>query len=206
MIKEDPVISGIGTAIEPGPGLAVGHWIQHRILTIVWDEHGRKHPRFRVAKSVRTPTQEDVKEYVKKVINDQSPDPLIGPTPWDIDLPDFEPLTPENQPRIMVLQLDRKFEWEFTSDRPGIDAKQAFPGEDSGLHYVDPLGMAIQAGPKVGPQAGCRMLYWSVLSRPRDHTGRGFNFYIDLIDPESGRRMPTIFDPNVPDNGSGSIP
>lgn len=196
---------GIGTPISADPGLPAGSWIQHRILTMVWDENGRKHPRFRVANSVHKPTKEDVADYAKRVIGDQMLAPPPEPTPWDIDIPNFDPSNPKNHPRILVLQLDSTFLWEFSQGTPGVDAKTDIAGYDSGLHYVDSTGASKPAGPE-GPPAGCQMIYWSVLSRPANASGRSFNFYITLIDPESGHRMPTIFDPNVPDNGTGSIP
>ncbi len=197
--------NGIGIAIEPGAGLPVGSWIQHQILTMVWDVGGRKHPRFRVAASIHKPTTENVADYARRVIGDHMLGPLPGPTPWDIEVPNYEPANPKNHPRILVLQLDSAFMWEFSPATPGVDAKDDIPGYDSGLHYVDANGVSAPATP-AGPPAGCRMIYWSVLSRPAQASGRAFNFYITLIDPESGRRMPTIFDPNVPDNGTGSIP
>lgn len=197
--------NGIGYPIGASYGLPVGSWIQHRILTMVWDVGGRKHPRFRVVNSAHPQSTEDVKTYVKRVINDQVIDPLLSPTPWDIDLPDYEPSTTDNHPRIIVLQLDKTFEWVFTPGKPGIDAKQDKPHEDSDLHFVDALGDAKLAT-TAGAPADCRMLFWSVLERKKPDYGRGFNFYIDMIDPESRRRMPLIFDPNVPDSGGSSIP
>ncbi|MDB5471319.1 MAG: hypothetical protein JWR84_2879 [Caulobacter sp.] len=192
--------------IEEGNDLPVGSWIQHRILTMVWDFGGRKHPRFRVTKPALAPTQEDVEKYVAKIINVATPDPMVPPTPWDIEVGNLATSGARpNHPRILVLQLDSQFEWQFTAGSKGVSPKVQKTGEDSGLHFVDSLGMAHPAT-SAGAPDGCRVVYWSIHSRPEGDVGRGFDFHIDLIDPESRKHMPTIFDPNVPDSGGSSIP
>jgi hypothetical protein len=122
---------------------------------------------------------------------------------------------------FIVIELDPTVNWEFTTESLGVTAKVNHPhfnAENGGVTYA--LGNKVigpnDPGYSDGVPPGCRVLYWSVLSRkkrppiPSADTDvlRGFNFYIDFIQRMGNEvhRMPTIFDPNVPNTGGSEFP
>lgn len=194
--------------------LPTGSWIQFRVLTLKWNDKRRDVRRqaglrFEVHKPPTDGSQDSIEKFVANNLDYTFEAKRFSSTPWDIDLPRFDKNF-YNSPRIMVLLLDNALPWRFTPGSRGIASKRDNQEENSSLHYVHSDRVARLATPSGVPD-GCRMLFWSVLSRPKadgEDTAerRGFNFYVDLIDAGNGRTMPTIFDPNVPDNGGASIP
>lgn len=199
-------------------------WIQYRILTMRWRpmpptmEVPYPSPKEGLRQLVHIPgakiEEVDLADFTGGHHNDRTKARAfsIGKTPWDIDIEESYESPNYNRKRILVIHLDTKFEWEFKKGTRGVTSKTPVNGEDGGLHYVDPgTGFGIPM-PDDGLPMGCSMIYWSLLGRAgrtSPETGakvRGFNFHIDLINPDTRRRMPTIFDPNIPDNGGATIP
>ncbi|NBB16014.1 hypothetical protein GVN21_11665 [Caulobacter sp. SLTY] len=202
--------------IKPDPQreLRTGAWIQHRVLTIIWEKDADGQPvqqlRFRVHEPKEDSSTLNVMDFIETIQDYEIPMEFLEKTPWDIGLPNFQGGAALNHPRLLVLQLDNAINWEFTPTGPGVTAKVEKPSsrlEDCSLYFVD-RGNQRSPG-QAGAPADCRIAYWSVLERPKDAQGlydRAFNFHVDFIDSETGRRLQTIFDPNVPDQGGGSIP
>ena len=172
--------------------------ILHRILTIV--PNGPEPIRFKMAKPQRDPAPgEHIQDYALKISETPSVPMLeAAETPFDIN--------PTERCHI-ILELDASFNWEFTPGGLGVTPKVAgFEREDYGLTYAV-RGQLTEAAETAVVPAACRVLYWGILWRT-EYVARDFDFHVDFYQNERGRtlRMPTIFDPGVPNSGGPGIP
>lgn len=125
----------------------------------------------------------------------------IAPTPYDIQV---------KRRTWLILELDPNINWEFTPGRPGVTAKQSgFNNENYGLTFVKKGANPMNAGDPAPED--CRVLFFAVAGRHNPYMGkieRGFNFEIDFFQSTSTgeRRLPLIFDPNVPNGGGAEFP
>jgi hypothetical protein len=131
-------------------------------------------------------------------------DQAAAPTPLDID-PGYGLAWPRYC--YLILELNSIGNWEYTEGSPGVTMKKK-PGEieDSQLIFVDTNGMPTPLGSKTPPN--CKILYWKILKRS-DSVAREFNFHISILQKDQTgavRKLPLIFDPNVPDTGGTTIP
>lgn len=119
---------------------------------------------------------------------------------------------------FLVMELDPLMNWEFTPGSLGVTTKHIEPkDEDSYLCYVTKDKVVKPTDPEYsqGIPKNCRVIYWSIHKR-KYHLGkisRGFNFYVDFLQNSKSpdgtiteHRMPTIFDPNVPNTGGSEFP
>lgn len=208
----------IDVPIEPDPAkeLKGVTWIEHRVLTILprLDKDGSplKGLQFAVDVPKADTFQADPRDYIPRILDYQiKPDSTLTDRMWNIELPLCDPAAVENEPRILIMQLDNDIDWEFSPGAPAVTAKVETvpqdPLENCSLYFVDRDGNWTLPGSEA--PKNCRLVYWSVLARPKNDVGyyaRRFNFYIDFIDPDTGQRMRTVFDPSIPDQGGGSIP
>lgn len=218
MIRSTPdvVLTNVPIAPDPEKELKGVTWIEHRVLTVIGDIDPKTGQLTGLRFSVNIPKTDtlraDVYDYIPKILGYQiPPGGTMTDTLWNIELPNCDPGAIENEPRILILQLDNAIDWEFSSDDPGVTAKVETvpqdPLENCSVYFVDDKGVWSGPGEKAPPN--CRLLYWSVLARPKNaagYYGRRFNFYINFIDSITGQRMRTVFDPSIPDQGGGSIP
>lgn len=145
-------------------------------------------------------------QEIAQHIADQRPRSIqsesVAPTPYDIEV---------KRPTWVILELDPNINWEFAPGKRGVTAKQSgFNNENYGLTFVKSGASPMNAG-DLAPE-GCTVLYFAVAGRHAPFKGtieRGFNFEIDFFQTDrSGltRRLPLIFDPNVPNGGGASFP
>jgi len=143
--------------------------------------------------------------------------PRVTHTPYDIALKG-------RYQRWIILELEEGYNWRFAPGSPGVatavDNSGQPPSQDYGLCFVtknsivgpknlsaDPhLTVPAHGDPAKPEDWECKVLYWAVSSRP-DENERKFNFYIEFHQVSEGkdRTLPMIFDPNVPNDGGGSI-
>lgn len=123
--------------------------------------------------------------------------------------------------RWILIELRERTNWRFIPGSPGASKKLPTQDEDHTLcfatskqYYVpqDGSGKPIFV-PDLGSPANpeiCRVLYWGVARRPAPpNTCRGFNFWVEFYQDVGGgeiHTIPTIFDPNVPNDGGPQIP
>lgn len=172
--------------------------ILHRVLTII--PNGPEPLHFKMAKPEVEPAPgTDVRAYSAHIAKNPSILKLeIADTPFDIN---------PTERCYVLLELDHRFNWEFSPGRLGVTPKEAgFDRENYGLTYANAEGL-VEAGDAAVVPDGCRVLYWAILWRTA-HEPRGFDFHVDFYQEERGRilRMPTIFDPGVPNTGGAGIP
>lgn len=177
--------------------------VVHRVLTILpsTTEH---HLIFTAVKPTRAPAEgQTIQDYAEAVARKATEveHPITEMTPYDIDV---------TQPCFVLLELDRTINWEFSPNKYGVTSKVVgFDHENYGLRFVADGASAGCAGERAPPS--CHLLYFGVLGRkddPQHGTERGFNFEIDFHQVSEGvrRRLPTIFDPNVPNTGGAEFP
>lgn len=119
----------------------------------------------------------------------------------------------------VVLILDHDLNWQFTPNSRGVTTKRFYGSDNFGLTFVIPNGpnsVKFSDPKKVRsvPISECRQLYFSAARRRPDcvpeipgyNSKQGFNFHIEFFVEELDRRLPTIFDPTVPNSGGASFP
>ena len=191
---------------DPAKEMQNGCWIQHRVLTMAWkpaDGAARAGLAFQVYDPQHDTDAKTISQFIQDHRGVAVPENAVMTTPWDIPLPPPAGAAGGNPQRLHVLQHAQNLDWEFTPGHPGVRSMEEIYDQDCSLYFVDRDGQV--SGPGGNAPAGCSMVYWSVIGR-QAATPRGFNFYITLIDPLSGKRIPTVFDPSVPDGGGASIP
>ncbi len=121
------------------------------------------------------------------------------PTPYDI---------PVKKQGYVVLELEDDTNWCFMRGELGVTTKEYYSDSSFGVRFVDEAGGLTGLGDRA-PQKRSRILFFAVAER-KAQTAYGFNFKIEFFWPPNGStilyHLPTIFDPNIPDNGSGGIP
>ena len=143
-------------------------------------------------------------------------DPL--PTPFDINVTD---------PCYLLLILDPTTNWRFTPGNRGVTTKRYFGSDNFGVTFVTHSDVALDQNDRVqftdptktiGAPDKCKILYFSVARRRPDcippqpgfSSKQGFNFHIEFYWKNSENkvtlRLPTIFDPDVPNSGGASFP
>lgn len=148
-------------------------------------------------------------------------------SPYDIEI---------SKQSYIVIILDPGLNWRFTPQSRGLTTKKFFGSDNFGLTFVVPEGgdqvsftdpLKVRAVPPypVSPDdpkgaekpLACRQLFFAAARRRPDCTPdqpgfnsrQGFNFHIQFFNDATGddaRRLPTIFDPTVPNSGGASFP
>lgn len=140
------------------------------------------------------------------------------PTPFDINVTD---------PCYLLLILDHTTNWRFTPGNRGVTTKRYFGADNFGVTFVTHSQIVLDPDDRVrftdptktiGAPEGCKILYFSVARRRPDcippqpgfSSKQGFNFHIEFYWKDSkgkvNLRLPTIFDPDVPNSGGSSFP
>jgi hypothetical protein len=182
--------------------LGSGAHIVHRVLSYAptADEPLRYLPKVPLTK----PPHNTIEDYVRYLLDHPSKVGIeASATPLDID-PGKGLAYPKTC--FLVLELQEGVNWEYAEGSQGLSAKQkGFEHEDNGLTFVTKDGLFESPRCRVPP--ACRILYWSIVKRTAG-IDRPFNFHIATYqrDASGTRRLPTIFDPNVPNGGGTSIP
>ncbi len=189
--------ASIGVSTTPLPETSP---IVHRILSLkqtINATTGTGPVTFVLSEPSKPPTVGiSIGEYLN-LITDKGIDRSPGPaTPFDIKL---------LKQCFVILELHGDVNWEFTPTSKGLSAKAGeITDEDADLMFVTEHGLV---GPGQPTPSACKILYWSVIKR-LPNKQRGFNFHVDFVQVTGGRelRLPTIFDPNVPNTGGPAIP
>jgi hypothetical protein len=108
---------------------------------------------------------------------------------------------------ILILELDQRINWCFTRGSLGVTTKDFYSDHSFGVRFVDSTGTALPVGSKA-PEKHSRILFFAIAERHAD-TRESFNFHIEFVWKNlifDEFRLPTIFDPDIPNTGSGSIP
>lgn len=177
--------------------------VLHRVLTILPSSTDH-HLIFAAMKPPRRPRRPD--ETIEAYAEDVAANPTVIPhqmsemTPYDIN---------PTERCYLLLELDQSINWQYTPLGRGVTAKaDAFDHENYGLRFVPDRGRVQPAGALAPPC--CHVLYFGLLRRKKVDgiIERGFNFEIEFYQTSDGalRRLPTIFDPNVPNTGGSEFP
>lgn len=111
----------------------------------------------------------------------------------------------------IILKLDdAQPGWQFANGSLPVSTKtEGQPGDNFGLrHVATGPGGSLQVA--VGPVTvdGCKVVYFAVGAR-RANEPQSFNYHTEFLqtdDAGNPQRMVVIFDPDIPDDGPGSIP
>jgi hypothetical protein len=161
--------------------------IHARLSLRPWEEGNKLD--FYVGKPQQDPVGVDIETYAKKVATAQ---PLHiktipSPTQWDVYV---------DGQCYVLFELDPAIpNWQFRGH--GIVSKGSNDAYDFEMRWVSPKG-DIKDDPIQGDR--CRVLYISVGQRNKDGH-HNYNLLVDILDPGSKKRMPLIFDPDVPNGG-----
>lgn len=110
---------------------------------------------------------------------------------------------------VLMLDADQPG-WQFARGSLPVSTKtQGQPGDNFGLRHVTigPGGLPQVADGPVGVD-GCKVVMFAVGAR-RAHEPQSFNYHTEFLqtdDAGNPQRMVVIFDPDIPDDGPGSIP
>jgi hypothetical protein len=192
--------------------------ILHKMLTVkAVDPTDVSHLEFG-AIDVGVPTGMTIEKLASEVARaDKPPNTMIGPTPFDIEV---------KRPAWVLLQLDPRVNWSFLAGSSGISTDRDYThnaplqqeqqqqlaspvsarqfGDNFGVTFVPKVGNPTLPGPGAVCPGGCRVLYFGVARRHPPTMQQKFNIFVEFI--QGTHRLPTIFDPDVGNNGGSVYP
>jgi len=120
----------------------------------------------------------------------------------------------------LLIELDPDINWRFSSDYLACTTKEPEPpckdqpdGPRSGfnvcLRYAYSDGTVVRFPQDANPGANCRFIFFGVVHRD-DKKGQAFNLFVEFYQTDDNGKtwkvLPTVLDPDVPNDGGQGFP